>query len=123
MSPEERRTLLKAFIAECKEKEGGSDADVDEMVARKAPSTKSAKCMHACVSELVGAIKDGKVSVEGTVEIASKAFAGDEKAVQTAKEIAMECSNISDPDRCEYAAKVSACARDSALKRDVFMEN
>lgn len=45
------------------------------------------------------------------------AYSGDQRAMDLAKEISSDCLHISDPDRCELAMKLTACAQDAAAKR------
>lgn len=48
--------MVRGMAAECKEKEGASDAEVDDMVDKKMPSTKPAKCLNACMMEQFGIV-------------------------------------------------------------------
>lgn len=54
----EGKEMLKGMAAECKTKEGATDADVDDMVDKKLPSTKPAKCLNACMMEQFGVVCD-----------------------------------------------------------------
>lgn len=40
----------------CAEQEGATAADIEESQAMKMPSTNTAKCMHACIGETIGAV-------------------------------------------------------------------
>lgn len=40
--------FLKAMLADCASKEGASDADLQEILAKKPPSTHAGKCIGAC---------------------------------------------------------------------------
>lgn len=117
MSLEERNKMELSLANECKTKEGATDADVTEMLARNLPTTPAAKCMQACVVETIGIMKNGKASVEGTVELAKMAFDGDEKTMKLMREIAEECVNIPDAERCEYAVKMMECGQAAFIKR------
>lgn len=117
MSAEERKTMEKSMLTECKAKEGGTDADIENLMAREMPATQSAKCMNACMVETVGLVKNGKPSIEGAVELAKMAYDGDEKAMKIAKEIGTECASVADADRCELAYKMMLCAKDAVIKR------
>lgn len=41
---------------DCAAKEQATPADLDEWMAHKPPSTKTANCLHACMSETFGAV-------------------------------------------------------------------
>lgn len=111
MSKEERVAIVKQIVGECKVKEGGNDADEADALSRQPPTTRGSKCIHACFAETVGLMKDGKLNGDGIIEMTTKAFGGDEKALNVAKAVAAECSSVSDPDRCEFSAKAYACSR------------
>lgn len=55
---------FKIVIAECGKKEGATDDDIAEAIAKKLPSTKSAKCMHACIGETVGIVSAQDIQQE-----------------------------------------------------------
>lgn len=48
--------MFKKLAEECAGTEGASAADVEEAFAKKPPSTKSGKCLHACVTEKIGVV-------------------------------------------------------------------
>lgn len=48
--------MFMQMAKECASKEGASQADVDEMAARKPASSKGGKCIRACISENVGIV-------------------------------------------------------------------
>lgn len=112
--------MMKGMAADCKEKEGATDADVDDMIAKNMPSTKPAKCLTACMMDQFGVVRmttfknivniwqygwysfqiaDGKFSPEGLVEVAKLATENDEEKVKVAGEIADECKDVTDADR------------------------
>lgn len=62
-------------------------------------------------------IKDGKVSVEGATAFAQKVFAGNEEKINVAIDLAKDCVEVSDPDRCEFAFKLFECTLSAATKR------
>lgn len=119
MTADERKAMEKTMLAECKTKEGATDDDVASVLARDIPTTPTAKCVHACLIETVGLVKDGKASIEGAIELAKMAYDGDEKAMQMAKDISSECVHIEDSNRCELATKMLVCAREAVTKRGI----
>lgn len=48
--------MFKKMATECATKEGASSADLDEVFAKKMPSTEPAKCLHACIGETMGIV-------------------------------------------------------------------
>lgn len=49
--------------------------------------------------------------------------AGDDKEkLEKAEEIAEECKEVSDPDRCEQAIKIGKCMEEGAKKRNMKVE-
>lgn len=120
MTKEERSQFAKALAEDCRDKEGGSDADVAAVMNHQPPNTKSLKCMHACMHEKLGVISNGKPSIEATIEFTKKAFGDDNaKAMTTSKEVANECATVTDPDRCELSAKHYLCVQSGLEKRGV----
>lgn len=117
MSLEERKGMEQALVADCKTKEGGSDADEASVLARDMPTTPKAKCMSACVLETTGMVQNGKLSVDGAVAVAKMAYEANEEAMGKAREIANECANVADADRCELVPKLLTCVRDAIVKR------
>lgn len=111
MSKDERTVKGKEIIATCKAKEGSSDADEAEALVHKMPSTTGGKCIHACIGESLGYLKDGKLSDAGLTDIINKYYDGNEKVMSTTKKMAAECADITDADRCEMAYKIMVCSR------------
>lgn len=62
-------------------------------------------------------MKNNRVDIEGTVSVAAMAFDGDATKVQVARDLANDCANITDADRCEAAEKICACGREAAKSR------
>lgn len=48
--------MAKELISDCAEREGGTQADADHILARKMPAAKIHKCINACVGESVGLV-------------------------------------------------------------------
>lgn len=45
----------------------------------------------------------------------------DSTKIQLVRDIANECADITDPNRCESAAKISKCVFDAAATRNLFV--
>ena len=56
MTKDQAIEMYKKLANDCAAKEGASAADLDEAFAKKLPSTATAKCMHACMSETMGVV-------------------------------------------------------------------
>lgn len=67
-------------------------------------------------------ITNGKTDVSMSIELAKTAFGEGDPKVAIAEEIAHECAEVTDPDRCEAAAKQYDCARSGAIKRGIKFE-
>lgn len=57
MTKEQVMEMYEKMVHDCAEKEGGSATDIEEVMAHKPPSTKSGKCMHACMAETSGVVR------------------------------------------------------------------
>ncbi|XP_031638803.1 uncharacterized protein LOC116350935 [Contarinia nasturtii] len=122
ISKEQRMEMFVKVAKECAEEEGASAVDVDELVAHKSASEKGGKCIRACLAETVGMIKD-QVDIEGVSNLAAMAFDGNPTKIQVAKNLANECADITDPDRCEAAAKIMECGQNAAKSRGLNFED
>lgn len=49
--------MAKKLLEGCAVKEGASADDVANAVAHKMPTTKSEKCLHACIGESLGLVR------------------------------------------------------------------
>lgn len=59
-------------------------------------------------------MKNNQPDVEGTASVATMAFDGDAAKVKIARDLAVACASVTDTDRCEAAAKIFQCGRDTA---------
>lgn len=59
---------------------------------------------------------DGKTSLEGGESSTKIEHDGNKKAIEMTKEVIEECDAVSDPDRCEFTAKLMACGQQSSVK-------
>lgn len=57
MSVDEKQAKKAALIAQCKSKEGATDADAQIFQAHEVPTTKTAKCLGACIMETIGVVR------------------------------------------------------------------
>lgn len=55
MTDEQMQAMQKVTM-ECAIQEKASQADLEELMANKPPSTKEANCLHACMSEAFGVV-------------------------------------------------------------------
>ena len=56
MSKEERIEGFKRIASECAIFEGATDDDMAEIYARKTPTARAGKCVHACLGERLGVV-------------------------------------------------------------------
>ncbi|XP_031638586.1 general odorant-binding protein 19d-like [Contarinia nasturtii] len=123
MTKEEMVAAFKKIASDCAQNEGATDQDMDEIFARKVPSTREGKCVHACLGEMIGVMKNNMLDVERAVELAEMAFNGDTTKVNTARELANECSGVTDGDRCDAAVKLFECGHMAIKSRGITFEN
>lgn len=56
MSEEDKNSIKAKLGAECKAKEGASDADMAALAKHEDPPSKEGKCVVACVLETIGVV-------------------------------------------------------------------
>jgi hypothetical protein len=61
LTKEEGMEMAKALLNECKNQEGGTDADVDLLIQMTYPTTHEGKCMVACTHEKMGLVSFIKI--------------------------------------------------------------
>ncbi|XP_055300742.1 general odorant-binding protein 28a-like [Sitodiplosis mosellana] len=120
MTKDQRVELFVKMANECAAKEGASSADVDELVVHKPASSKGGKCIRACMAENIGMIKDNHVDIDSVANVAAMAFDGNPSKIQVAKDLANECADVTDDDRCEAAAKIMECGQNAAKTRGII---
>lgn len=64
MTKEERVAAFAKIVKDCANKEGATDADVDELLSHKSPSARGGKCIQACFTEKFGIVRGIKFSNE-----------------------------------------------------------
>uniref|UniRef100_A0A182N543 Odorant-binding protein 13 n=1 Tax=Anopheles dirus TaxID=7168 RepID=A0A182N543_9DIPT len=120
---EAAKEMLRGLAAECKNKEGASDDDVEGFVDDKMPETRTQKCLAACMQEQF-AISNGKeFQQDGFVEVAKVLVKGDEKKMELAKEIGNDCKDVKNDDRCELAVDIMNCLKESAEKHGIELKH
>lgn len=100
---------------ECAAKEGASDADIQSAMSFKMPTTKSGKCLAACVGEQMKVIQANKIDVPAVMDMVKNAFGDDAETLKTAGEIVTPCQGVTDGDRCEAVGKIMECT-DKGIK-------
>lgn len=68
-------------------------------------------------------MKNNQVDIEGISHVAAMAFDGNASKMKTALDIANECAEITDDDRCEAAAKIFNCGHNAALSKNLSFED
>lgn len=63
------------------------------------------------------------MDIEGVAQVAAMAFDGNPSKIQVAKDLANECVNITDDDRCEAAAKIIDCGQNAAKSKGLTFED
>lgn len=146
---EEQMQEMMKIVMDCAVTEQATQDDLEELFAHKLPSTKTANCLHACISERFGMVqflvkylknitkqyknplkylcfefqlKNNKLNVDAVVEMGKMKFNDDSAKMQLIREIAVECADITDPDRCESAAKICKCIHDGAVARNLMFD-
>ncbi|CRK97188.1 CLUMA_CG010585, isoform A [Clunio marinus] len=120
---EEKKKMAKemmfAMSEDCREQEGATEADLDVLLENKNPTTKSGRCLVACLQEQFGVVDNLKFVPEAFVSVSAMAIKEDEEKMKLVKEVAQECKDVTDVDRCELAMKISDCLRNALKKRNV----
>lgn len=66
--------------------------------------------------------KDNHVDMDGVANVASMAFDGNPSKIQVARDLANECADVTDDDRCEAAAKILECGQKAAKSKGLTFE-
>lgn len=111
-------SLIKSFSKSCQTKENASDDDVDNLASGIAPKTPEGKCLTACMGADYSVIKDNKLNKSGFMSVVGMVIS-DPDLKSTAGEIADECLEATDEDRCEAAAKIWECIEKEMTARGV----
>uniref|UniRef100_A0A182VRN5 Odorant-binding protein 13 n=1 Tax=Anopheles minimus TaxID=112268 RepID=A0A182VRN5_9DIPT len=120
---EQAKEMLRGLASECKTKEGATDDDVERFVNDKMPESRTQKCLAGCMQEQFG-ISNGKAFQEdGFIEIAKMLMKGDESKIELAREIAADCKDVTNEDRCELALDIMTCLKNSAEKHGIELKH
>lgn len=57
MTKDEMIASFMTIARDCEQNEGATDQDMDEIFARKIPSTRAGQCVHACIGEMTGVVR------------------------------------------------------------------
>lgn len=68
-------------------------------------------------------MKDNKANEEGAAAIAKLAFDGDAAKIQTARDLAQACADVTDADRCEAAFKIFECGHNAVKAKGTTFED
>ncbi|XP_075233407.1 general odorant-binding protein 19d-like [Lycorma delicatula] len=95
----------------CKAEAQATDEDIASFRNQQIPTTKSGKCMLACMFNGSGLLIDGKYNVDGALKLTSQVYAGNGEKLQKANEVVNRCAKEAEGegDKCEIAAKVAKC--------------
>lgn len=66
--------------------------------------------------------KDNKLNVEAIIEMGKMKFDDDPDKVQIIRDIANDCSSVTDIDRCVSAGKICKCIHEAATARKFMFE-
>lgn len=96
------------------DQEGATQEDADAVLKHlKSPESRAQKCFLACIFEH-GRTSDGKRFVTEVFLENGEKFAGnDQKRLDSVREAAERCDGVENDDRCELAADIVACLKDS----------
>lgn len=68
-------------------------------------------------------MRNNQLDVENLIALAEEELASDEKNIQIVRDLANDCADVKDDDRCEAAIKIFECAHISAKVRGVNLED
>ncbi|XP_053671798.1 general odorant-binding protein 28a-like [Anopheles nili] len=120
---DQAKEMLRGLAAECKTKEGASDADLEVFINDEPLATPQQKCLAACLMEQFGA-SDGKSFQEaGFIEVGKMYLKDDSAKIELLTQIAADCKQVANADRCELAVQISTCLKDSAAKHGMAFKH
>lgn len=76
-------------------------------------------CHHDMVSLNFFQIENRRTNIEAAFELAKTAFGADDPKVANARDIATECHETTDDDRCIAAVKMYECGLEGGKKRGI----
>lgn len=84
--------------------------------------SRNGRKIHSHTDLFAFQLKDNKLNIDGIVEMGKMKFENDPAKMQLIRDIAGECAGVTDPDRCESAAKICKCIHDAATARNLMFE-
>ncbi|XP_055323163.1 general odorant-binding protein 28a-like [Sitodiplosis mosellana] len=120
-SNEEKMAAMKKIVMDCAAKENASQADLEELFAKKPATSPTGKCHRACMHETFGTMKDNKFNPDGFMAMIKMSTDGDEAKMKIAQEVVKDCADKMDADRCEAGAKICTCLAGSTKARGLEM--
>uniref|UniRef100_A0A182QN26 Odorant-binding protein 13 n=1 Tax=Anopheles farauti TaxID=69004 RepID=A0A182QN26_9DIPT len=120
---EAAKEIMRGLAAECKNKEGASDDDVETFVEDKMPETRTQKCLAGCMQEQFGISNGKEFQEDGFEEVAKMLLKGDEEKMKVAREIGNDCKDVKNDDRCELALDIMSCLKESAEKHGIELKH
>lgn len=87
------------MIRRCQQQEQATESDMKEFFTQKKPSTKAGKCLHACLMESIGLIKNGMFSAENSNRFMGEMAQGNKEIIKVIEEVSRECEHVQDSDR------------------------
>ncbi|XP_037036887.1 general odorant-binding protein 28a-like [Bradysia coprophila] len=117
LSEEERQAMFIDIVTNCKAQEGASDSDIQEMANHQPPSTHAGQCLNACTMEAVGIMKDGRLSLEGSIKVGE--MTGDAARIKNVELVSRECESTVGSDRCDTALQIALCVAKSAAAHGI----
>lgn len=67
-------------------------------------------------------MRDNRLDVKNIIALAEEEFDSDEESVQMVRDLASDCADVTDDNRCEAAIKIFECGHISAKVRGVSLE-
>lgn len=68
-------------------------------------------------------MRDNQLDAKNMVALAEQEFESDEKTIQMMRDLADDCADVTDDDRCEAAIKIYECGHISAKVRGVNFDD
>lgn len=68
-------------------------------------------------------MRNNRLDVQNLIALAEEEFESDEKSIQIVRDLANDCADVTDDDRCEAAIKIYECGHISAKVRGVNFDD
>lgn len=68
-------------------------------------------------------MRNNQLDVQSLIALAEEEFESDEKSIQIVRDLANDCADVTDDDRCEAAIKIYECGHISAKVRGVNFDD